>query len=437
MSRALALVAVVAVASPAQADVAGTDVQKLLDRTDAIAADVARLRGLRIKHPIKRGVKTRDEIRASLLANIDRETTVEEIALEERILKRLGLLEGDADYKKLYVDLATDQIVGFYDPWKKQLYISDGLDLGASGFDDGPPVMAHEIDHALQDQHFDLRPFMDGAGDNSDAALARQALVEGDGMAVMIEYMFSTLGADPPWGDPKVTRQLEAAFEMTSNGTDSLSKAPLFMRVGMMFPYTGGLRFVMRYRTHHAWTRIDKMYKKPPLSTEHILHPKKYSLYERPDEVTAVPIEALADYKEIHLDVTGELGFATLLRQHEVNRETAAEAADGWGGDRLAVYAPVQDDGKVDSLVLVNYFVWDDETDAIEAFDAAATALETFGGSVGGTQNEWSVSFKDDYGDALYAQREGDALVLVIGAPYGKADDIAEQAFARWKVKRR
>jgi len=419
MRRALALIAVVVVAAPAavRADTAATKVQKLLDRTDAIAAEVAKLRGLKLKKPIKRGVKTRDEIRTSLLANIDRETTAEEIALEERTLKRLGLLEADADYKKLYVDLATDQIAGFYDPWEKELYIAEGLDLGASGFDDGPPVMAHEIDHALQDQHFDLKPFMDGAGENSDAALARQALVEGDGMAVMIEYMFSAMGADPPWGDPKVTQQLEAAFDGTGTGAGSMSKAPLFMQVGMMFPYTGGLGFVMRYRAHHPWARIDQMYKKPPLSTEHILHPKKYSLYERPVEITSVPIDALADYKELHANVTGEIGFATLLQQHQVTREAAAEAADGWGGDRFAVYAPKQDDGKVDSLVIVNYFVWDDESDAIEAFEASELALETFG--------------------ALHAVRDGDAVVLVIGAPQGKAGSIAAQVLAGWKVKRR
>ncbi len=437
MGRALAFVVVVAFASPARADGAATDVQKLLDRTDAIAAEVAKLRGLEIKQPIKRGVKTRAEIRASLLANIDRETTKEEIAVEERTLKRLGLLAGDADYKKLYVDLATDQIAGFYDPWEKELYIADGLDLGASGFDDGPPVMAHEIDHALQDQHFDLRPFMDGAGDNGDAALARQALVEGDGMAVMIEYMFSALGADPPWGDPKVTRQLEAAFEMTANGTDSLSKAPLFMQVGMMFPYTGGLRFVMRYRTHHAWKRIDKMYSKPPLSTEHILHPKKYSLYERPDEVTVAPIEAFADYKQVHLDVTGELGFATLLRQHGVDREVAAEAADGWGGDRLAVYAPVPDDGKVDSLVIVSYLVWDDETEAIDAFDAAVSAIEQLAGGKQIANEAARAAFRDVTGDELRVERHGDAVVIVIGAPKSTSDAIAAQVVAKWKVKRR
>ena len=432
------LVAVLAIAAaPALAD---TDAPSpLLAQTDAIAKQVAGLRGLAIKQPIARGIKDRAAIRATVLANIAREMSDEQVAIEGRVLQRLGLLPAGADYKAMYVELATEQIAGFYDPWEKQLYIAEGVELSAkaAAFDDGPMVMAHEIDHALQDQHFDLRKFMEAVPDtNGDAAIARQALVEGDGMALMVEYMFARFGADPPWGDPKVTRELESAFD-DAPAADAFAKAPLVLRVGMLFPYAAGLRFVMRYRRHHPWKRVDEMYREPPLSSEHILHPKKYSRYERPDEITARPLGALASYRSLYENVTGELGFATLLEQHGVDSATAATAAAGWGGDRLVVYAPTTDDGAVESTVVVSYSVWDDEADAVELFDAAVEALAALLGVQPTSSDETLALYRDANGDISSVQRDGDSVVIVIGAPAAAAEALRGQVRTAWQVKRR
>jgi len=433
-----ALAAIVAVCGAPRA--AGADPGRdLLAETDAIAKQVAGLRGLAIKQPIKRGIKNRAEIRASVLKNIDRLTTDEEIAIEERVLKRLGMLPAAADYKALYVDVATEQIAGFYDPWEKELYIAEGVELAATAaaLDDGPMVMAHEVVHALQDQHFDLRKFMGAvANTNADAAVARQALAEGDGMALMIEFMFARVGSDPPWGDPKVTRELERAFDGSAE-IDSLAKVPLFMRVGMLFPYAGGLRFIMRYRRHHPWARIDSMYTKPPLSTEHILHPKKYSRYERPDEITERAPTALADHRRVYHNVTGELGFSTLLQQHGVDAATAATAAAGWGGDRIVMYAPSEDPGSIDSAVVVSYSVWDDEADAIEIFDAMTAALGVLAGSEATTQSDTLAVYRDASGDVSSVQRDGDAVVMIVGAPAAAAEAMREQIPKTWKIRRR
>jgi hypothetical protein len=420
----------------------GGKVTGLLEDTDRIAAEVAKLRGLKVKKTIKRGIKSKQDIRMSLLENLERDTTTEEIAAEERMLKRLGMLAADADYKALFVDLATEQIAGFYDPWEKELYIAEGIDLGgAGGFEDGPPVMAHEIDHALQDQHFDLRSFMDAAGkDNGDAMLARQALVEGDGMAIMIEYMFARFGGDPPWGDPRVTNELEAAFDgAVAPGSDLLSKAPLFMQVGMLFPYTGGLRFIMRYRRHHSWKRIDKMFARPPLSTEHILHPKKYSSYERPHDIAIKTVASLDGMKEIYRNVNGELGLAVVLRQHGVDADAAEVATDGWGGDRMALYAPsTGDDGKPGSSVAVLYTTWDAVADAIEFFDAAVPAVETLAAGKAVAESDKRAAYTGAGGEAFTIERSGDTVVIIVGADSVEAADaIAADVRKHWTVKRR
>jgi len=50
-------------------------------------------------------------------------------------------------------------------------------------------VMAHELTHALQDQHFDIEPWVKAARPNDDARkwLAK-AVLEGSAMAGMLEY---------------------------------------------------------------------------------------------------------------------------------------------------------------------------------------------------------------------------------------------------------
>ncbi len=237
---------------------------------DRIAAKVSKLRGLAIRRPIRRGVMSKPEITRRLLARVRTEYGPDEIASEELAMKRLGLLPPDADYLKLVIDLLTDQIAGFYDPWEQELYIADWMTMG------GDEVMAHEIDHALQDQHFQLRSWMAAEKKNADATLARQALVEGDGLAVMIEF---SSPVPVPWGQDGFVETMTGCMTL---GAASLAHVPLAIREALVFPYSYGLRFVAEVRKTRPWKAVDEMYRRPPLSSEHILHPSTYARYERP-----------------------------------------------------------------------------------------------------------------------------------------------------------
>jgi len=161
----------------------------------------------------------------------------------------------------------------------------------------------------------------------------------------------------------------------------------------------------------------------------------------RPDEITAGPLAALADYKQIYTNVSGELGQGTFLRQHGVARKDAEAAAAGWGGDRMTVHAPPGDEGKVAGTVAVAYSVWDDEADAIEYFDAVVAALPSL--AAGGARVEVEAeaktvaTWRNPDGELMTVERRADAVVLVVGAPAASADAIRDQAFKSWTVKRR
>jgi hypothetical protein len=405
------------------------ELEQLLADTDAIAAKVSTIRGLPLKNPIARGIMSREQIEARVLQRIGEDYTDEKLAGEERAAKRFGFLAADIDYKKTILALLTEQIAGFYDPAVKELYLADWIDVSTQRI-----VMAHEICHALQDQSFDLDKFSKAVQDDGDASLARQALVEGDGVALMIEFMFQEMGVKvDPWVDDTISKTM-ASQATGASGMETFAKAPLFLRESLMFPYLQGLNLVAFTRRHHPWARVDEMFKTPPASTEQVMHPEKYFAGEKPVKVKAGALPSLKKWKSIEQNVLGEAAFGWLWRQHGVRDERANDAAAGWGGDRYAVFAPPGDDGKsIDKLVLVSYSVWDTETDATEAFDVAVEAAPTWLGVAAPTEKGATfVRFEDASGAQSWIERKGAKLVITIGQP-ATLKKLRQEIWAKWK----
>src|SRR5215467_3894562 len=283
------------------------------------------------------------------------------------------------DYERLLVDLLTDQVAGYYDPDTKKLTIS------RSAGDDpawAEMVLAHEIDHGLQDQAFDLHRFEDLPSSEGDAAAARRALVEGDGIALMIEVMVARNRSKVDWANPEIARAIEKGMSAPGNGSDHIDKAPLAIREAMLFPYRAGFGFIAALRRRQPWSAVDAAFIRPPKSTEQILHPDRYFADDPPVPIEARAPAALAGFAIAHSTVWGELGFALWLRSHGVVEATADEAAAGWGGDRAIVLAR-PGDRRADKAVGIARFEWDSEVDAIEAAEAAGKALAD--AVVGGT----------------------------------------------------
>ncbi len=399
------------------------DQKKLLAEADTIARRVAELRGLEIMRPIRRGVMSKEQITERLLARVKQDYKPGEIAGEELALKRLGLLAPDADYLRIVIDVLTEQIAGFYDPAERQLFIADWISVG------NEMIMAHEIDHALQDQHFHLRRWIAADRKNADATLARQALVEGDGVAVMLEF---TSPHAVPWEQGNLVDSVSSMMVM---GMTMLGDVPLVIKEELMFPYVAGLRFVAEVRKTRPWSAVDEIFRKPPLSTEHILHPSTYAAYERPVEVRAAGVPALAGLAKRHDNVLGQLGLSVLLRQHKVAEPTARIAAAGWGGDRVAVFAPPGSRASA-AAVAVLYTVWDTEVDAVEFFSAIGEAMPSLSGGREAARKPDLVEYRSG-GTVTSAERRGDSVVVVVGARADAAVPLRAQVWKTWTVRRR
>jgi hypothetical protein len=424
----LGFLGVALLAAPAAAESSALD--GLLARTDAIAKEVAKIRGLPLRKKIPKEVVDKVELRARLLVMAAEEKTQRETAAEGVALARWGMIPLATDYAALLVDLLTEQVAGYYDPKTKMLSIS------RSAGDDpawAELVLAHEIDHGLQDQAFDLEKFEDLPPTEGDASAARRALVEGDGIALMLEVMLKRNGVPVPWSNPQMTDAIEKAMGVPGNG-DSLDKAPVAIREALIFPYRAGFTFVAALRRRQPWSAVDAAFRKPPSSTEQIMHPERYLAGDEPVGVAIGTLSALTGFTVAHTTVWGELGFQLFLRAHGVDAATATEAAAGWGGDRTIVLAK-PGDTRSHMAVGVSRSEWDSEADAIEAHEAAVKALDAaIAGSVlehTRTRTRWmSVE-----GNVSWVERKGPSILMVHGAPVWAAESLLTEAWVMSKSK--
>jgi hypothetical protein len=400
--------ALLAAARPARAQ--GRD---LLAGADEIAAQVAVMRRLQARTPIVRGVVTREQIKTRIGERLRESYKPGEIQAEGKTLEALGLLPRGSDYEGMITALLLDQVAGFYDPFVRKLYIADWVPAPLQR-----PALAHEIGHALADQHFGLKRFVQPVKGESDRQLAGSAVVEGDGMLVMLQFTLAGVSAGAGGTEDLLKklpdlRGMLAAQLKSSAGTPALARAPRYLRDSLFFPYLEGLGLVHRAIQQGGWAAVDRLYRDPPTSTEQVLHPEKYfERRERPVPVTDAPLAPLLArrYTALHRDVMGEFQTRQWLLENGVSEAEAASAAAGWGGDRL-----VSMTGPDGTVAVVWRSVWDSSTDADEFVRAARVAAGRLGGSV---------------------EQRGASVLVMLGVPSPLAAGTARAAWTSWKETR-
>jgi hypothetical protein len=228
--------------------------------------------------------------------------------------------------------------------------------------------VAHEYDHALQDQHFDLDSLEVKDLTQGDRTLARLALIEGDATAVMLDWTLQNLGPDELG---ELTGAMSPADEQL------LDSMPPILRRQLEFPYLDGYLFVSTLRGGRGYGPVNDAFGQLPVSTEQIMHPEKYPT-ERPVRVTLPDVAAaLGDgWVESYVQTMGEMQLGVWVADGEGGSGLAglqlpnAAAAAGWGGDRMASL-----DGPDGTWAVVWQTDWDSPEDADEFAAAAEAAM--------------------------------------------------------------
>ena len=333
----------------------------ILRMTDDVLSQVSALRGLAVQEPVGRELHSEESLRSYIAERLQEEYPGDMLEREQRILAMLGLLPAGFDLASAVEHLYTSQTAGYYDPRKKILYLSESLSASFQ-----IPTLAHELTHALQDQHFQIGDYMnpDRERQEDDQQLAIMGLVEGDATGVML----ATLSGSP--GGESWTESVSLLQDGMLQGLASLSDGtlPSYLIRLLNFPYQHGTPFVARLYREGGWDAVSAAYQRPPKSTEQILHPERYAPAEDvPTQVSKLLLpDRITDHELYHHLVLGE--FVTrLILEPGLGNEEAARAADGWDGDRVALY---QSEGG-DLLVWLS--VWDSPQEAAEF----ALALES------------------------------------------------------------
>lgn len=322
---------------------------------DAVEREVTAIRGLPFKSPVDYEILDRKQIKETISGKLSEVFSEEEFANITAALARLGLLEPGYPLREKYVDLLGEQVAAFYDQHQHKLFMFEDASLDNA---QNRVVLAHELTHALQDQHFGLQRLPLELKSNDDRVAAAAALVEGEATLVMSEYMLKNLSLGA------LKDSLTATF---AQDMAQLAKAPTYLREVLLFPYLRGQEFCGALYGRGEYDALSKAYARPPSSTSQILHPEKFFAQPREEPVSVEwPETAVGNEKPMMDNVLGELGIRILLSEW-IDPTTAERAAAGWRGDRYLCFA--------NGSALVWKSIWANEAEAKEFLDAEKQTL--------------------------------------------------------------
>ncbi len=396
---------------------------KELKQIEKILSDVAKLRDLPVKRPIQIGVLDRSQLEKTLAKQINEEIPANKIKGETALYRQLGMLPKDFNYQKFMVDLYTEQIGGFYDPKTRELNLIKGTPL--TGLDQ-QMLIAHELTHALQDQHYELQKYLSQGSENDDQNLARTSLIEGDATVTAMEYIQQRAENKPVQGLFEMLGSVvNSARQMQS--FEKFRSAPKFIQESLTFPYDQGSQFVNAFRQDGwSWSDIKLLYTNPPNATEHILHPSTYLEGQAPQPVNFSLKNYFKGSTVLTGSVWGELSYRQYLAHHLDWRE-AKDAAQGWQGDRYEVLETPQ--GKVYGF----FSRWDNPEEAKAFFSAWRKSLSKREYSASGmTATGGQIRSKDNH--ILWAEQKGASVAIIENLSFAHSSSLAAIAKA-WQAE--
>ncbi len=230
---------------------------EFLHAADEVLAQMSQLLDLPIKEPLKKTLRSKQEIRDYLIREEKEDKDEAQRDADKKTLEAFGLIPKDFPLDSFMLDVLTDQIAGLYDPKAKEFYIADWIPL-----DEQKAVMAHELTHALEDQSFHIDPWIKAARPNDDAELARESVSEGSAMAAMVDYTLRDQKMSVR-DLPDVTLLIRSGAIEEMSKDPNLSKAPPYIRDDLLFPYLAGTTFSQQFlKAHSGWGDLRILFSK-------------------------------------------------------------------------------------------------------------------------------------------------------------------------------
>jgi len=340
-----------------------------------IKAAVADLRGLQWKRSQPVEIVSQDELVHRARAANARDIRPERLAGDGDTLRILHVIPRDLDYAEALDDI-LDLVLGFYDPETKELVVRDsGGDVDVQT----RVTVAHELDHALTDQWFDFGGRIDALydADNTEELDALVALIEGDAKLLEARYI------DDHLGEEEQVEYLLGGLVGSGGDLSAVMRLPRFVLEELYFPYTTGFEFAERQAARRGFSGVDDAFRKPPVSTEQIIHPDRYEAGQGWEPPPLPDVAAAASCTDVRRGTLGESTLATVLDEHLGSSEASA-AVSGWNGDSFRTVRCES------ALAMASRIESDTEADAVRLTRALTRWAPGWAGSRGSGEDRFS-----------------------------------------------
>ncbi|HEV2274878.1 MAG TPA: hypothetical protein VGR96_11975 [Acidobacteriaceae bacterium] len=373
---------------------------------------------LPIRREVKRRLITREQVQKYVLDRFHEDKGAKRMEREEIVLKKFGLLDRDFHLQPFLVSLLTEQIAAFYDNKTRTVNLLDWVSP-----EEQKPVIAHELTHALQDQHTDLDKWEPDtpdkvsktvAEDNQMLAIderdtARDAVLEGQAMAVYMDYTLrnsgKTLRTLPDVGDD---------MESSDDSSPVMARAPKLLQESLLFPYRDGLEFEQTLlKDKGPQYAFAGVLDRPPSSSYEIMNARAYEREQSVPLLRMPDVHPLLDagYEPYDIGVMGELDVKILAGLFG-GEAAAAALTPQWNGGLYYVAQSksaktAEQRASTASLCLLYLSAWRNEA-------SAAEFAKMYGRQIGvkysGVERDSAAETTPD--EKIYRTNEGPVLIV-------------------------
>jgi hypothetical protein len=339
------------------------EAERLFRSVDEILRFASKDTSFPIKHEVKRQLVSRDEVEAYVTKHTSEDEDAKRMRRSELVLKKFGLLPRDFDLGKFLVALLKEQVAGYYDPKTKTVNLLDWL-----GAEQQKPVLAHELTHALQDQSFSLEKYMKPADAdldkkkeitlqdiaNDEISTTRQAVVEGQAMVVLVDYMLAPLGESLK-DSPQVVEALKQGMLVGTADAVQFQNAPIYMKEALTFPYRYGIDFIAEMLAKGGKEKaFATLFQNPPRTTRQIMEPQTYLSGEHLEPMQLPDFrQVFKNYDRFDVGAIGEFDVAVLIDQY-AGAETSHQMYPNWRGGYYYAARPKGDPAAPLALLYVS-----------------------------------------------------------------------------------
>ena len=316
------------------------EAKELFRSVDEILHFASQDTGLPIRKSVKRTIVSREQVEKYINEKFKNDADRIRFERSELVQKKFGLLPRDFNLHEFLIKLLAEQVAGYYDEKSKTMNLLDWNEPEMQR-----PVMAHELTHALQDQSYDLEKMskhdeeierkglenIDEMLRNDEQSTCRSAVLEGQAMIVLIDYVLAP-SEQSVVKMPGIVDVMQAQMDK-SRGSPVFDSAPLLLQEELAFPYKQGMKFVRDLLVAGGKQLAYKgVLERMPQTTREIMEPKEYLAGHRIEPLLLPKFDFLKkDYEPYDAGAVGELDVNILLRIY-ADEDVAKRLTPEWRG---------------------------------------------------------------------------------------------------------